>query len=97
MAILHLTAVNDIVDGLFRPIASTLTVAQAAEWLQAADLPGYVEARFRVEPLAPVSVSAQLAGKVRRLKAIAKGCGRVVVRVEPVAGMTNQFRALLAR
>lgn len=97
MAILNLTKHNDIVDGLFRPLANCATVAAAAEWLATADLPLFVEARFRVEPSAPVPVAVQIAKYERRLKAIAKGCGRVVVHVERMHGMDNMFSAKLVK
>lgn len=97
--IIHLTRTNDIVDGLFRPIASNLTTEGAGSFLRDRDaaLPLYVEAQFRVEPLAPVSVEKQYAAKLRRLRAIANAAGRVIARVDERPGFPHQYTALLAR
>lgn len=101
--VLHLNRANDITDHLRRPVATSLTAQEAADFLRAhsADLPAYVEARFHVEPLAPVPLARQMAKYERRLRAIGAGCGRSLVRVEPdfINGhrMAHTFRALLAR
>jgi hypothetical protein len=80
MAIIHLTRTNDIVDGLFRPIATNLTCESAGRWIasHAADLPGYVEARWTLTPEAPVSIERQIANKMRRLTVIAHHAGRAL-------------------
>jgi len=91
----------DLTDGRGRPLFMTggtgLTVEQAARLINTLDLPAYVEARWQITPEAHVSRDRQIAAKIRRLKRLARACGRVVTRVEPTRGFPTIYTALLVR
>lgn len=95
--VIRLNRHNDVVDAKCFPLASCPTVASCVSFLSGQDLPLYVEAQFSLLPDAPVSIDRQMAAKVRRLRKIASGLGRAVVRIDATPGMTHYYTALLAR
>jgi hypothetical protein len=96
--LIHMNRFTNIKTDDFKPLASTLTVEQAAAKLATmSDLPLYVEVWFDTYPDAPVSIAKQVAAKVRRIKKLAALCGRHMVRVDRDTQITVRYRALLAR
>lgn len=91
----------DLTDGSGRPLyqgSTGLTVQQAAAAMRGLELPLHIEAQWRVYEDAPFSVEHQVAVKMRRLAALAKACGRVVTRVEPMHGFERaRYHAALVR